>query len=247
MFPLAATQINPDLGGIPVGVHPTQLGMPIPPLPPGPPANAFDNAILTALRPQFKTTSWNFVPVTSVLAGPIVTLPRMALGVGVLRNVNDVDNIKNDVLYYQSWNGSFSTIKAPYRPGLAENRFRLLSYGSIFLLISDMSRRAVAGDGRSSRAIIELRDESCWFTSSGNKIVSFANQQPAFWQVVNNISDIAERQKPWYIVLGQSDTGYPIVLSAKGRDPVAEPFDPFDGKQLWRYYDWGSCKCNDNP
>ena len=250
-MPVSAVSISTDLQGPPVVAHPRLLGVDLPP------GLEFGNihgignvqnmlqtqtAMMKQLAPRLQATSWNFVPISSVLAGPLVTLPKLALAPGELTSLENLDDNNNDILYYMSWDGHCKTKVAPYRPGLAEGRYRLLTYGSLFMAVSDISRRAVSSDTQNTVALSDVKDRKCWLTITNNKVASFSTQEPKYWQTVMNISDVAERQKPWYIVLGVTDMGYPIVLSAQGGNLTAVPFDSFDPNQLWRYYDWGSSK-----
>ena len=189
-----------------------------------------------------KYNTWNFVPITSVVGGPLTTLPRCALGPGQLSTISSVDDLKCTVSYDASMRGVKEVWPSPYRPGLAACRFRLLTYGSIFLAISDLSRRVIAINSAVTVDISEVTDSKHWLQISDNKIVSLYDQTQKFWQIVLNIKDVAERLKPWYVILGRSNEGYPIVLSAKSGVATAAPYDPFDPDQLWKYYDWGSSK-----
>ena len=192
---------------------------------------------------QYLFKSWNFVPVTSVLSGPLVTMPKCLMGPGVLTDLNSVENMKNQILFDAVQVDRYKTRTTPYQPGQAATRFRLISYGSIFLAVSDSSRRVVSNTTQETVDMSQVVDAKYWLTTSNNQIVSFADMQPKFWQIIIGIDDIAERLKPWYIILGQSSTGYPIVLSiAQDGSVSAVPYDPFDSNQLWKYYDWGSSK-----
>ncbi|MCJ1398670.1 hypothetical protein MMC11_001871 [Xylographa trunciseda] len=189
---------------------------------------------------QSKISSWNLIPIASVLAGPLVSLPLVALAPGEIKALEGLDDVKSDILYYMSWDGKCQTTVASYKPGLAEGRFRLFTYGSLFMFISESSRRAVAADTENTVALPDVKDDKCWLMVTNNKVVSLSAQEPKYWQIVMNISDIAERQEQYYIILGSSDRGYPIVLSVQENNLTAVPFDSFDSNQLWRYYDWGS-------
>ena len=190
----------------------------------------------------FKFRFWNFVPVTSVVGGPLVTLPRCALGRGQLTTTSSIDNLKCLVSHDSSTKGFKEVWTAAYGPGLATCRFRLVSYGPIFLAINDLSRRVIANDGKHTVDLSEVSGASHWLQVANNKIVALANQSPLFWQLILNMKDIAERLKPWYTILGNSIEGYPIVLSARNGATIATPYDPFDAAQSWKYYDSGSCK-----
>ena len=185
--------------------------------------------------------SWDFVPVTSVLSGPLVTMPKCLMGPGVLTDLKSVESMKNQVLFDAVQVDRYKTRTAPYQPGQAATRFRVINYGSIFLAVSDSSRRVVSNTTQETVDMSQIIDAKFWLTIANNQVVSCADLRPKFWQIIFGIDDIAERLKPWYIVLGQSSAGYPIVLSVSpGGSVCATPYDPFDSNQLWKYYDWGS-------
>ena len=205
-----------------------------------PPMQRPQAAILWAQQ-HFK--SWNFVPITSVLSGPLITMPKCLLGPGTLTNINNVETMKNQVLFDAVQVDRYRTRISPYQPGQAATRFRVINYGSIFIAVSDISRRVVSNTTQDTVDMSQVMDEKFWFTVANNQIISLADLQPKLWQIVIGIDDIPERLKPWYIILGHSHAGYPVVLSVGQNGTVnAVPYDPFDANQLWKYYDWGSSK-----
>ena len=232
--PLSAGRIMSDLSGSCLASFQNPASVPL--------SKAQETAKLWASY-RFKT--WTFVPITSFLSGPLVTMSKCLLGPGSLQDLDSVESMKNQILMDSGPVQQNKTRIAPYKPGQAATRFRVANYGSIFLLISDSSRRAVSSTTHETVDLSQVVDASHWFTITNNQIVSLADSQPKFWQIVVGIDDIAERLKPWYIILGHSDdTGYPIVLSVAGQGQavIATPYDPYDANQLWKYYDWGSSK-----
>lgn len=190
-----------------------------------------------------KYSTWNFVPVTSVVGGRLDMLPRCSFAGGQLTTVNSVDQLRPLVQTDAITRGFKETWVTPYRPGVPAHRFRLLKYGSIFIGISDQSRRVIAAPRPVFTVdLAEVKDSTHWLQVSNNKIVALSDGVQKYWQIITNIKDVAQRLKPWYIVVGRSSDSYPIVLSVKNGLVVAAPYDVFDPDQLWRYYDWGSCE-----
>ena len=202
----------------------------------------YSGPALELSSPAAKFNQWNFVPIASVLAGPLVTLPKLGLAPGELKQLAAVDDMKNTVLCDATMARKNETQLGAYTPGVPECRFRLIRYGSLFIALSDSSRLVVFNDTNRLVRLDDVRDAGCWFLPSGSKVAALMDLQPKFWQILVNIGDVAERLQPWYIVLGLSTDGFPIVLSQSNGNVTAVPYDPFDFNQLWKYYDWGSSK-----
>ena len=186
---------------------------------------------------------WNFVPIANVLPGPLMTLPKIGLAPTQITDLSKVDELKVNFLVDRSMAQKGENFTGAYTPGVPECRFRLISFGSIFLAVSESSRQVVFNDPGKLLWLGDVRDAGCWLTMSSSKIVALTDLQPKYWQILVNISDVAEKLKPWYVILGLSNEGYPVVLSQKDGILTAAPYDPFDPNQLWKYYDWGSSKC----
>lgn len=202
----------------------------------------YSGPALDLSSPVAKFNQWNFVPIASVLAGPLVTLPKLGLAPGELKQLAQVDDMKNTVLCDATMARKNETQMGAYTPGVPECRFRLIRYGSLFIALSDSSRLVLSNDTNRLLKLDDVRDAGCWFLPSGPKVAALMDLQPKFWQILVNIGDVAERQQPWYIILGLSIDGFPIVLSQSNGNVTAVPYDPFDSNQLWKYYDWGSSK-----
>lgn len=228
--PLSASGLQNDLNGRPLAALPSLNN-----------ADPMRAAQAMSTINQYNFRSWNFVPITSVLSGPLVNMPKCALAPGVLTDLNSVDAMKSQVLSNTALTDRFRTANVAYQPGQAGLRMRMISYGPIFFVISDSSRRVIDYSTQGTLDMSEMIDHKHWLMIANNRIVSLYDMTPKYWQVIVGIDDIAERLKPWYIILGQSSAGYPIVLSVgPGNTVIAAPYDPFDSNQLWKYYDWGS-------
>lgn len=157
---------------------------------------------------------WSFVPISSVLA-PLLALPKCVLGPGIISDQSSIDAMKTQVLSDLGQASGFKTEVVPYRPGRSSTSYRMISYGSIFLAVSDVSRRAVSRGLDATVDLSDIVDATHWFTIADNKIVSLSDMQPRMWQMVTGIDDTVASSKPNYIVLGYSDRGFPIVSTLR--------------------------------